>query len=173
MRVDVKRQRRRMDSTEFCRLHPVSQVNMVAKGEVMAGVMSVPDHEAPMRVCFWCGESIDILLFGDMTAKQKKEFERAIEANGQAPSLVVTDHEPCLDCAELMSRGVCIMEAEGKGTETKATGRFWVFTDAVVNVIISDPTVRDSILEKRRCLIDKDTARKLGFYDVEPPATLH
>ena len=169
-----RRATRLMDSAEYCRLHEVAQLNMVAKGEVRMGLMSVPDYEAPMRVCFWCGEPIEILLFGDMPAAQKKELEAFNAVNDQVPAMVVTDHEPCSACTELMGRGVCIMEAEGTGARTKATGRYWVFTDSVINAMISDPAIRDSILKKRRALIDRDTARRLGFYDMEPPApTVH
>lgn len=146
---------------------------MVAAGEVKMGIMSVPDHDAPMRVCFWCGEPIEILLFGSLTARQKKALEWANKQAGQAADMVVTDHEPCTDCAELMGRGVCIMEAEGEGARAKATGRYWVFRDSVIESIISDPAIRDSILKKRRCLIDQETARKLGFYDMEAPPVVH
>ena len=163
----MPRQRRRMDSAEYCRLHEVAQLNMVAKGEVRMGIMSVPDHDAPMRVCFWCGEPIEILLFGTLTDAQKQALASANDVAGQVPDMVVTDHEPCATCAELMSRGVCIMEAEGEGAKTKATGRYWVFRDSVIRDLIADPAIRDSILKKRRALIDKDTARRLGFYDLE------
>lgn len=157
-----------MDSSDFCRLHEVTQINMVAAGEVRMGIMSVPGHDGPLRVCFWCGEPIDILLFGDMTAQQKQEFEEVSAVNDQAPSMVVTDHEPCATCTELMSRGVCIMEAEGEGAAAIATGRYWVFRDSVIREMITTPALCASILRKRRALISEEVAKHLGLYDIEP-----
>jgi len=162
-----------MDSAEFCQLHEVAQINMVAAGEVRNGIMSVPDHDAPLRMCFWCGEMIEILLIGNLTAKQKKTFDAHNEIDAQAPLMLVTDHEPCPECAEKMGRGICIMEAEGKGARAIATGRYWVFTASTIETLIADPKVRESILRKRRALIDKETARALGFYDMEPPERLN
>ena len=160
-----RRVARLMDSAEFCRLHEVSQANMVAKGEVRTGIMSVPDHDAPMRECFWCGDPFDILLFGKLSKKKRESLRMGMDDDEGSARRVVTDHEPCATCKEIMGRGICLMEADRVDGQAIATGRYWIFTDETIRTMVNLPGMVDSILKKRRALIDKATARQIGLYD--------
>ncbi len=156
-----------MDSAEFCRLNEVTQVNMVARGDVRAGIMVVPDHDAPMRECFWCGDPFDILLFGQLSKKKRESLRMGMDYDKGSAHRVVTDQEPCATCKEIMGRGICIMEADRVDGEAIATGRYWIFTDETIRSMVNSPGLTDSILKKRRALIDRETAKALGFYDLE------
>ena len=157
-----------MDSAEFCRLNEVTQVNMVARGDVRAGIMVVPDHDAPMRECFWCGDPFDILLFGRLSKKKRGSLRMGMDYDKGAARRVVTDHEPCETCKEIMGRGICLMEADRIEGQAMPTGRYWIFTEETIKGLVNLPGMVDSILKKRRALIDRETAKALGFYDLEP-----
>lgn len=162
-----------MDSAEFTRLHEVEAQNMVARGEVMVGIMVSPKHggNPSMRCCFWCGKPIDILLFGRLKpGTAKASMIRGPDA--EAPHNIITDYEPCDDCAELMSRGICFMEAEGDEKDVKPTGRYWVLAEDAVKKLVTSDALLARILEKRKAFITEEQARTIGFYDAEAEVTV-
>lgn len=155
-----------MDSAEFCRLHEVAQQNMVAKGKVMPGIM-VDSTRSVERCCFWCGDPVDVLLFGSLNKKQREALRQSFGDNADADLKIVTDREPCAECQEVMDRGVCLMEATREEEETVPTGRYWVLTEKAIRALVNLPGMADSIISKKRALIGKDVARKIGLYDCD------
>ena len=60
-----------MDSNEFARMQTVAAQGMVERGEVMNGIMLDPTHgvNPSLGCCFWCGEAVDVLLFGRLRSE--------------------------------------------------------------------------------------------------------
>ncbi len=153
-----------MDSAEFCRLHEVSQINMVAKGEVMPGIMMDPDASVE-RCCFWCGTPTDILMFASLNKKQREMLRQNMVTDENDVAKIVIGHDPCNSCSEMMGRGICLMEAYRENEETLPTGRYWVFTEKAIRSLVKVPGLADSIVSKKRALIEMDTAKRIGLYD--------
>ena len=77
--------------------------------------------------CFWCGESIGVVLFGKL------------KGDAEAPREVVTGYDPCDKCKEIISKGCWCVEVDSSPTvrgrrpiqkqgdqELYPTGRFHV-----------------------------------------------
>ena len=159
-----------MDSSEFVQHLPrITQQGMVERGEVMAGIMLDPKHgvNPSLGCCFWCGEAIDVLLFGRLRSETKKAFGMRL-IDTAAPREVVTSHEPCKACLEIMGRGICLMEATGPEDKAEPTGRYWVVTEACVRKIVKFDALADEIVTKGKSWISPGDAQRVGLYDVEP-----
>ena len=159
-----------IDSYEFCRLNSVSQINMVANGEVMAGIRMDPKSDVT-RCCFWCGTPVDILLVGKLTKKQRETLREDM-SDGASASIVI-GHDPCTACAEVMSRGICLVESVTVDGETFPSGRYWVLTEEAIRKLINLPGLADRIISRKRALIGQETAQKIGLYDGEPVRRLN
>lgn len=161
-----------MDSKEFVHTQVVAQQDMVERGEVMAGIMIGPKHgvNPSVGLCFWCGEATSVLLFGRLRSESKKAFGmRAIDT--AAPHKVVTDHEPCETCREIMGRGICLKEVmDSDDAATTPTGRYWVVTESCLRKIVKFEALADEIVTRRRSWISEEDARQVGLYDTEAAA---
>lgn len=132
----------------------------------MTGIRVDPKHgtDPALRCCFWCGEPKDVLLFGKMRSETKKAFKLR-ELCPRAPHKVIVDHEPCAACVEIMSRGICFMETDGEGKDSRLTGHYWVLAESVVKEFVTPPELLAAMLEKRKTYVGRETAKRIGLYD--------
>ncbi len=157
-----------MDSNEFAILQVVTQRGMVERGETMPGIMIDPIPGIPSG-CFWCGDATDVLLFRRLRDESKKAFGlRMIDTH--SPREVSRDYEPCEDCRELMSRGVCFKETHEREGIPNLTGRYWVVTARTVRALTKFQALADQIVAKRTAFISRADARRVGLYDAEAAA---
>lgn len=95
-------------------------------------------------LCFFCQKAKEVLLFGRM------------KEDAQAPHAVVTNMEPCSECADLMKQGIILISANPFMTDDKAnpwrSGSWCVVRVEAVErwkEAGMDEAVVDSILEHR------------------------
>ena len=127
-----------------------------------------------VNVCFFCNEDKgEVVLLG-----------RAYR--GKAPMRMVTDYVPCDSCQEKFSQGVLFIEVtrspntpdqpplyksrEPYQSVPYPTGRHWVVTLEAARRIVGESDTGDNIIEKRKALIDPESAEQIGLYNVDSPA---
>jgi hypothetical protein len=134
---------------------------MVERGEVMPGIMVNPSS-GPQRGCFWCGDVMDILLFGGTRDESKRRFKQreilvkpVYESAGSA-------YEPCSECAGVMNRGVSLLEiADGN----LPTGRYWVLSPEALPRIVLDQTLCYRIVVAGKAYIHREDAKRVGLFN--------
>ncbi len=149
-----------MDSSEFVLCPAVEQRDMVERGEVMPGIMVNPPS-GPQRGCFWCGDFMDILLFGRARDEAKRRFkQREILAR---PVYEIADaYEPCPECVGIMNRGVSLLEiADGN----LPTGRYWVLPPETLPRIVLDQTLCYRIVVAGKAYIHREDAKRVGLFN--------
>jgi hypothetical protein len=111
-------------------------------------------------ICFWCGESSEVILFGRM--KNDRE----------APREVCLSYEPCNACKKQHEQGIWVIEAEETPTQDNQppmgkhypTSNWWVVAESVVARMINDEQIVKDVLAKRVLMLNRETARLVGFY---------
>ena len=94
--------------------------------------------------CFWCGESMGVVLFG------------ALKGDAEAPREVVVSYEPCEKCKEIFAQGCQCIEVNDSPTdrgripiqkkgdqELYPTGRYHVLKHEVAARIFGDNGVTE------------------------------
>lgn len=110
-------------------------------------------------LCHYCGKpKNEIILTG---AHGETWAKKHGITDGQMPMYVVVegDIEPCAECKKA---GIGIAEVESE-TDFKFTGRVWLISEKCVNEILTDGSLKTSVLQKRFMVVDKVTAQKLGL----------
>jgi len=110
----------------------------------MGGIRLHKEHclNPSVNMCFWCGESKEIILFG-------------ASIKGEAPREVMTNYVPCDKCTENMALGVTLIEASDTPNENKEiqrgtypTGRWWVIKrEAAVKLFNRDDIEDKAFIE--------------------------
>jgi len=103
----------------------------------MSGIRLHKEHclNPSVNMCFWCGESKEIILFG-------------ASIKGEAPREVMTNYDPCNKCAEKMALGVTLMEAKEIQRGMYPTGRWWVIKrEAAVKLFNRDDIEDKAFIE--------------------------
>lgn len=110
-----------------------------------------------MAICFWCGETREILLLG-------ASYE------GEAPREMLTDYEPCDNCKSLMDGGVTLLEVseapkmEGlKPIQDRyyPTGRWMVIKEEAVSRVFNKDSA-DIALKAKKALVDQEAYSRLA-----------
>lgn len=151
-----------MDPSDFARMQPVEAQNIVVRGDVIPGIMVCP-RPGLQTGCFWCGDFTDILLFGQLRDESNRAFK---QREVTAASLHETggSNEPCAECAEIMRRGICLMEVVD---DKRPTGRYWVLQPDAIPKIVPDQVMCYQIVAAGQVYIDRDAARRVGLYNVD------
>lgn len=106
-----------------------------------------------MPVCAWCSQPTgEVALLGASYPEK-------------APTHMVMNDEPCAVCRAKMRRGITFIEHESNRPGAKRTGRWAVLTENAVARLISDPTLRATVLAARKCAITRDVADRLDLFD--------
>ena len=101
-----------------------------------------------LQVCFFCGKEKGIAFLGKL------------KGDVQAPRHMITDYEPCSDCAEKFKQGILWIEVTDVPAHSDMleiakglwpTGRYTVTTDAILNAM----TGTEEIKSKRKALVPK------------------
>lgn len=131
-----------------------------------------PEHgvNPTVAVCFFCWEDTgEVVLLG-------RSYK------GKAPMRMVMDYNPCDSCKEKFEQGILFIEVTPtpntpnqppmyKGYPGQSlpypTGQHWVLTVESVRRIVGNSETGDKIIKKRKALIDPDSAKALGLYNVD------
>ncbi len=149
-----------MDSNEFVLGDPRERRGMVERGEVMAGIMVNPPSGQQLG-CFWCGDPTDVLLFGRARDESKRRFKQR-EILAKPVYEIAGAYEPCPGCAEIMNRGVSLLEtADGN----LPTGRYWVFPPETLPRIVLDQTLCYRIVVAGKAYIHREDAKHVGLFN--------
>ena len=98
--------------------------------------------------CFFCGkEKNEIIFFGRLKDDQ------------EAPRGAVINREPCDECAELMTRGVMLIQCTG---DEKRTGKIVVLKVELIGRIIHDDLAKH-ILNVRFAFVPIETWNAIGL----------
>lgn len=112
---------------------------------------------AGMSLCFFCGASKDVILFGMLPGDKK------------APYKTLMDQEPCDQCKEYMKQGIILIQISDDIVDRQnphRLGGFVVVKERALKNVIADPqTVRD-IIKERWCFIPNASWTILGFNDM-------
>lgn len=106
--------------------------------------------------CFYCGgDKGEIIIPGRM----KDDME--------APRQAVWNMEPCDQCEHYMKQGVILIEVdEAKSTDRQnpyRAGGWCVVTDEAIERIITDPGLRDQVLQKRVAFLPTEVWDHIGL----------
>lgn len=123
-------------------------------------VVLSPQHgvNPSLGLCFFCQQPKEVLLFG------------RLKHDEQAPREVVTNMEPCDECAGLMRRGVILISVDPALTEDKnnpwRSGGWCVVRDEALErwkTAGMDKEVVDAMLEKRVGFIEDEAWERIGL----------
>lgn len=121
----------------------------------MSGIRISEKHgvNPSMDMCFWCGETKAIVLFG------------RLKNDAEAPREVVTNYEPCDKCKEIIKKGCWCVEVDTSPTDRGRapiqeqgdkklypTGRFHVLKKEAAARIFGENGVTE---ESKMVFIDK------------------
>ena len=119
-------------------------------------------------ICFFCEQPKgDVVLLG---ASYK----------GKAPMHMLFDYDPCETCQDKFEQGILFIEVgEKPWTEGQIplykngpypSGRHWVLKRDAFSDMFPDSDTKTTIMQQGKALIDPDTAKEMGLYDVQPNA---
>lgn len=95
-----------------------------------------------MNICFFCGETKELLLLGRLPGDEK------------APREVCTNLEPCDVCKEKFKEGILIIEKNMR--LNKVTGNYWLVSKDCIN--------GEKILPKGVTYVTPEDAHSMGLY---------
>lgn len=123
-----------------------------------------------LETCFLCGKDMGVILFGKLTAEQKRVMREAgiddpFDPNKAPRQICFGNH--CDECAEHMKNGViCISVDEERSTDPQnpyRTGGWCLVRDEAISRIVNDHELRDQILKKRVAFIPDDAWAAIGL----------
>ena len=122
-----------------------------------------PEHglNPAMSICFWCGETKELLLLGYNDGKE-------------APREVLLDYEPCDKCKEQMDLGIMLIQVtttpQTKGqTPMGENGPYptgaWsvVKEEAMRKMLQNSPELLLQVLEQRKAFVPKEVWEAIGL----------
>lgn len=121
-----------------------------------------------LMLCFFCGGAKGVALVGRM------------KDDTEAPKKMITNYVPCDKCQEIMNHGILLVEADAIPTspnqlEIKTgaypTGEWWVLKEGVLDNIIKNKDLMDTINKKRMTLISHEGAIEMGLFDEQNQPT--
>lgn len=114
-----------------------------------------------LGMCFWCGESKEVILFGHLPGDR------------EAPKQVTLDYDPCKKCTEQFQQGILFFEATeqaqhenqrslsgAEGKEVYPTGTFVVIRREVVDGMFT-PEVAKNILKAGKSAVPAGVFQQL------------
>lgn len=112
-----------------------------------------------MSLCFYCGETKEIVLFG-----------AAFPKGEEAPRQAVYDKEPCQKCQEYLQDGIMFIQVkdgeQAKGGASQEnpyrTGPLCVIKEDAVRAFMNGPLLQD-VLKRRVCFIEVAIWEELGL----------
>lgn len=101
-----------------------------------------------MMKCFFCGEEKGIALLG------------RLKGDAEAPRSAFLDDKPCDKCKEYMEQGVIVIETKDDDVDYRLGG-FVVVKDRVIEDIVNDEKLKESILKKRVAFMATSAFRQI------------
>lgn len=123
-----------------------------------------------MMNCFFCNEPKGIILWGKLTAKQKKHLQESgikERIDGEAPHHLVIDKDPCDKCKGYMEQGVILISVDEAKTDDPdnpyRTGNWCVIKDEAIRRMVQPEELAEHILEKRVAFVPDDAWAALSL----------
>ncbi len=137
----------------------------------MSSIRLDPKHAVnpSVETCFLCGKDMGVILFGKLTAQQKRMFEEA-ELSGTDPDKAprsVSLGNICDECQDHMKVGIILISVdEDRTTDPQnpyRTGGFCVVREEALERMINDAQVREHIRKKRVAFVPDDAWAAIGL----------
>jgi hypothetical protein len=127
-----------------------------------------------MYCCFFCNEPIGVVLWGKLTAEQRKAFDSTglpRPSPGQPPRNVVLDKNPCDKCESYMQESIILISCreprEGEDLNNPyRTGGWCVVKESAIRKMIKPIELANEIIQKRVAFVPDDAWKKMF-----PPTT--
>jgi len=128
-----------------------------------------------MELCFFCNEPKGVVLWGKLKGETRRVLQESgikDRVDGEAPSKVVLDREPCGACKGLMKKGIILISVrEPKDREEEKnpyrTGGWCVVTEEAIRRWIEPGGLLASILESRVSFLPDDAWDLIGLPRLE------
>jgi hypothetical protein len=110
-----------------------------------------------MPICFWCGgDTGTVALLG-------------ASYQGEAPSRMVINAEPCDACRKNFEMGILVIEAVDRHEPNTlqisqgmyATGRYMVLTEKAIRKFVIGEALQDNVLKRRKMCMDREAFQSI------------